>query len=281
MPRPIWSGAISFGLVTVPVKLYPAVHSKEVSFHQIDESSGARIKYKRVSEKTGREVPYERIAKGYEVDDGEYVVIDPKELEKFAPEATRRIDISDFVDLDEIDPIYYDHPYFLAPDKGGDKAYALLLKAMDDAGKVAIGRVVIRTKEYLAAIRPYGSKALALETMLFPDEIDDVSEVPGIPGRSAKVTPQELKMAKQLIESLSSEWEPDKYEDTHRKRVLDFIKKKAKGKTIEIEHHEKERPAVADLMEALRASVEGSSKKGKKRARTPVRRTAASRRRSA
>jgi len=281
MPRPIWSGAISFGLVTVPVKLYPAVHSKDVSFHQIDESSGARIKYKRVSEKTGREVPYERIAKGYEVDDGEYVVIDPKELEKFAPEATRRIDISDFVDLDEIDPIYYEHAYFLAPDKGGDKAYALLLKAMDDAGKVAIGRVVIRTKEYLAAIRPYGSKALALETMLFPDEIDDVSEVPGIPGRSAKVTPQELKMARQLIDSLSSEWDPDKYEDTHRKRVLDFIKKKAKGKTIEIEHHEDERPAVADLMEALRASVDKSSKKGKKRTRAPARRTTASRRRSA
>jgi len=281
MPRPIWSGAISFGLVTVPVKLYPAVHSKDVSFHQIDESSGARIKYKRVSEKTGREVPYERIAKGYEVDDGEYVVIDPKELEKFAPEATRRIDISDFVDLDEIDPIYYEHAYFLAPDKGGDKAYALLLKAMDDAGKVAIGRVVIRTKEYLAAIRPYGNKALALETMLFPDEIDDVSEVPGIPGRSAKVTPQELKMAKQLIESLSNEWDPDKYEDTHRKRVLDFIKKKAKGKTIEIEHHEDERPAVADLMEALRASVDKSSKKGKKRTRAPARRTTATRRRSA
>jgi DNA end-binding protein Ku len=281
MPRPMWSGAISFGLVTVPVKLYAAVHQKDVSFHQIDESSGARIKYKRVSEKTGREVPYERIAKGYEVDDGEYVVIDPKELEKFAPEATRRIDISDFVDLDEIDPIYYEHAYFLAPDKGGDKAYALLLKAMEDAGKVAIGRVVIRTKEYLAAIRPYGRKALALETMLFPDEIDDVSEVPGIPMRSAKVTPQELKMAKQLIESLSSEWEPDKYEDTHRKRVLDFIKKKAKGKTIEIEHHEDERPAVADLMEALRASVDKSSKKGKKPARTPARRTTASRRRSA
>ena len=281
MPRPIWSGAISFGLVTVPVKLYPAVHSKDVSFHQIDESSGARIKYKRVSEKTGREVPFERIAKGYEVDDGEYVVIDPKELEKFAPEATRRIDISDFVDLDDIDPIYYEHAYFLAPDKGGDKAYALLLKAMDDAGKVAIGRVVIRTKEYLAAIRPYGNKALALETMLFPDEIDDVSEVPGIPGRAAKVTPQELKMAKQLIESLSSEWDPDKYQDTHRKRVLDFIKKKARGKTIEIEHHEEARPAVADLMEALRASVDKSSKKGKKHARTPPRRATASRRRSA
>jgi DNA end-binding protein Ku len=273
MPRPIWSGAISFGLVTVPVKLYPAVRQKDVSFHQIDEASGSRIKYKRVSEKTGREVPYERIAKGYEVDDGEYVVIDPKELEKFTPEATKRVDITDFVDLDEIDPIYYQHAYFLAPDKGGDKAYALLLKAMEDSGKVAIGHVVIRTKEYLAAIRPYGGKALALETMLFPDEILDVGEVDGIPGRAAKVTPQEMKMAKQLIESLSSEFDPDKYEDTYRKQVLDFIKKKAKGKTVEIEHHEEERPAVADLMDALRASVEGSRGKRKAASKSSRRRT--------
>jgi DNA end-binding protein Ku len=277
MPRPIWSGAISFGLVTVPVKLYPAVHQKDVSFHQIDESSGSRIKYKRVSEKTGREVPYERIAKGYEVDDGEYVVIDPKELEKFAPEATRRVDITDFVDLEEIDPIYYEHAYFLAPDKGGDKAYGLLLKAMEDSGKVGIGRVVIRTKEYLAAIRPYGNKALALETMLFPDEVGDVRDIPGIPDRAPRVTPQEMKMAKQLIESLASEFDPDKYEDTYRKQVLDFIKKKAKGKTVEIEHHEDERPAVADLMEALRASVEGSGG-GRSKRRSQTQRTKATQR---
>ncbi len=213
MPRPIWSGAISFGLVTVPVKLYPAVQPKGVSFHQVDEASGSRIKYKRVSEKTGRDVPYERIKKGYEVDDGSYVVIDPKELEKFAPEATRRIDITDFVDLDEIDPIYYEHTYFLAPDKGGDKAYSLLLKAMEDG-----------------------------------------------------IGDKELKMARQLIDSLADEFDPDKYEDTYRKHVLDFIKKKAKGKTIEIEHREEEKPAVADLMDALRKSVEGSSKSGRKRA---------------
>jgi len=265
MPRPIWSGAISFGLVTVPVKLYPAVQPKGVSFHQVDEASGSRIKYKRVSEKTGRDVPYERIKKGYEVDDGSYVVIDPKELEKFAPEATRRIDITDFVDLDEIDPIYYEHTYFLAPDKGGDKAYSLLLKAMEDGNKVGIGRVVIRTKEYLAAIRPYGKKMLALETMLFPDEVVDVEDVPGLPER-ARVGDKELKMARQLIDSLADEFDPDKYEDTYRKHVLDFIKKKAKGKTIEIEHREEEKPAVADLMDALRKSVEGSSKSGRKRA---------------
>lgn len=278
MPRSIWTGAISFGLVTVPVKLYSAIKQKDVSFHQIDEASGARIKYKRVSEKTGREVPYEKIAKGYEIDDGEYVVIDPKELEEFAPEATRRIDVTDFVDLTEIDPIYYEHTYFLAPDKGGDKAYALLLKAMSDAGMVGIGRIVIRTKEYLAAIRPYGGKALSLETMLFPDEVVDVDEIPGIPDRMARVSDKELKMAKQLIDALSSEFEPSKYEDTYRKRVLTFIKRKAKGKTIEIEHHEEERPAVTDLMEALRASVEGSAKRRTSRSRArPKRRTASGR----
>ena len=277
MPRPIWSGAISFGLVTVPVKLFPAVRKKDVSFHQVDESSGSRIKYKRVSEKTGREVPYERIKKGYEVDDGEYVVIDPKELEELTPESTKRIDITDFVDIAEIDPIYYDHTYFLSPDKGGDKAYALLLKAMEDSDKVGIGRVVIRTKEYLAAIRPYEGKALAMETMLFPDEIADVENVPGLPKRT-KVGDKEMKMAKQLIGSLAAEFDPDKYHDEYRRQVLDLIKKKAKGKTIEIEHEEKERPAVADLMEALRASVEGS---GKRRSRSNGKgRTASSRRRS-
>jgi DNA end-binding protein Ku len=261
MPRPIWSGAISFGLVSVPVKLFPAVSQKDVSFHQIDKSSGSRIRYKRVSQKTGREIPYERIAKGYEIDDDRYVVVDPKELEKFAPEKTKRIDIEDFVDLAEIDPISYEHTYFLAPDKGGDKAYALLLKVMQDADKVGIGRVVIRTKQYLAAVRPYGKKALALETMLFPDEIVDVDEIPGLPDRMPRVSDRELSMARKLVESLSTEWEPDKYRDEYREKVLDFLKRKAKGKTLAVEEVEEEAPAVADLMEALRASVEGSRKK--------------------
>ena len=261
MPRPVWSGSISFGLVSVPVKLFSAVKSKDVSFHQVDEASGSRIKYKRVSEKTGREVPFERIAKGYEVDDGEYVVIDPKELEQFVPEATKRIDITDFVDLAEIDPIHYQHTYFLAPDKGGDKAYGLLFKAMDDEDKIGVGRVVIRNKEYLAAIRPYGKRGLALETMFFPDEIIDIDSIPGVPERAARVGEKELKMARQLVGSLSSEWDPDRYHDTYREEVLGYIKKKAKGKTVEIEHHEEERPAVVDLMEALRASVEGGGKK--------------------
>ena len=267
MPRPIWSGAISFGLVSVPVKLFSAVKSKDVSFHQIDRQSGSRIRYKRVSEKTGREIPYERIAKGYEIDDEKYVVIDPKELEQFAPEATKRIDIEDFVELADIDPIYFEHTYHLSPDKGGDKAFALLRKAMEDKGTIGIGRVVIRTKQYLAAVRPYGKKGIALETMYFPDEIVDLEEIPGLPDRTPRVSDRELAMAKKLVESLATEFDPDKYHDEYREQVLDFLRKKAKGKTITIEEPEEQTAAVTDLMEALKASVEGTRKGGKRKAR--------------
>ena len=263
MPRPIWSGAISFGLVSVPVKLYPAVSQKDVSFHQIDKQSGSRIRYKRVSDKTGREIPYERIAKGYEISDDEYVVIDKQELEQFAPDATKRIDIEDFVDLADIDPISYEHTYYLSPDKGGDKAFALLRKAMDDTDKIGIGRVVIRTKQYLAAVRPYGKKAIALETMYFPDEIVDEEDIPGLPDRMPKVSDKELSMARKLVDSLATEFDPDKYHDEYRERVLDFRKKKAKGKTITIEEPGEETAAVTDLMEALKASVEGKRKKAR------------------
>ena len=155
----------------------------------------------------------------------------------------------------------------------GDKAYALLFKAMDDEDKIGIGRVVIRNKEYLAAIRPYGKRGLALETMYFPDEVVDIDTIPGVPDRAPRVGEKELKMARQLVGSLSGEWEPDHYRDTYREQVLDFIKKKAKGKTVEIEHHEEERPAVADLMDALRASVEGSRGKRKAASKSSRRRT--------
>jgi len=271
--RAIWSGAINFGLVSVPVKLYTAVKPKDIAFHQVDEKTGARIRYKRVSEKTGREVPYEQIAKGYEVADDEYVVIEPKELEELTPEATHTIDIEDFVELAQIDPIYYEHTYFLAPDTGGDKAYTLLHKAMADSEKVAIGRVVIRTKEYLAAIRPY-ERALALETMYFPDEVVDVKEVRGLP-KQQRVSDREMKMAKQLIDSLSADFDPDKYHDEYRKRVEGLIKKKAKGETITIHEEAKETPKVVDLIEALKASVEQSG--GSKRKSTKKRSSSRSR----
>jgi DNA end-binding protein Ku len=275
MARAIWSGAINFGLVSVPVKLYTAVKKKDIAFHQVDEKTGARIRNKRVSEKTGREVPYEQIAKGYEVANDEYVVIEPKELEKLDPEATHTVDIEDFVELEQIDPIYYDHTYYLAPGPGGDKAYSLLLKAMKDSGKVAIGRVVIRTKQYLAAIRPY-DRALALETMYFPDEIVPLSEVSGLP-KQQRLSERELKMAKQLIGSLSTDFDADKYHDEYRKRVQDLIKKKAKGQTVTIHEKAKETPKVVDLIEALKASVEKTG--GKKR--PAMKRAAARTRKSA
>src|SRR3954471_16217144 len=170
MPRAIWSGAISFGLVNIPVKLYSAVSRKTVRFHQLDGEDNQRISQKRVNPRTGEEVPYENLVKGYEIGPDRYVTITSEELDALAPEKTRTIDIEDFVDLEEIDPIYYDHPYYLAPDTGASKAYQLLVDAMEDAGKVAIARVVIRSKEQLVAIRPRDG-ALAMETMLFADEV--------------------------------------------------------------------------------------------------------------
>ncbi|HJT38338.1 MAG TPA: Ku protein [Actinomycetota bacterium] len=271
--RAIWSGAINFGLVSVPVKMYTAVKPKDIAFHQVDEKTGSRIRYKRVSEKTGREVPYEQIAKGYEVGDDEYVVIEPKELEELTPEATHTIDIEDFVELPQIDPIYYEHTYLLSPDTGGDKAYTLLLKAMQDADMVAIGRVVIRTKQYLAAIRPY-DRALALETMYYPDEVVGLSSVPGLP-KNQRVTEREMKMARQLIDSLSTDFDPDKYHDEYRRRVESLIKKKAKGETITIHEEARETPKVVDLIEALKASVEQSG--GSKRKSTKSRSSSRSR----
>src|SRR3954453_2242705 len=222
MPRAIWSGSISFGLVNVPVKLYSAVHHEDLSFHQFQEGTNARVRNKRVSEKTGKEVDYGDIVKGYEVSKGQYVMVEPEELAGFAPRATRTIDIEDFVALDDIDPVYFDATYYLAPEKseGARKAYVLLRKAMEDQGKVAIGRLVMRTKQYLAAIRPLEG-TLGVSTMLFHDEIVPVSEIDGTPtGRSApKVAPAEVKMAAQIIESMTKEWDPKRYEDTYRVQV--------------------------------------------------------------
>src|SRR5436309_1015365 len=272
MPRAIWSGSVSFGLVNVPVKLYPAVHHQSLAFHQFQEGTNARVRNKRVSEKTGREVAYDDIVKGYEVEKGHYVMVDPDELAEFAPRATRTIDIEDFVALDDIDPIYYEATYYLAPDKseGARKAYTLLREAMEDEGKVAIGRLVMRTKQYLAAIRPYGD-ALALSTMLFHDEVVPVSEIDDIPtGRSKpKVAPAEVKMARRIIESMASEWDPDRYEDTYRIEVLDYLKKKAAGEEIVVEEEPEHEAEVVDLMAALEASLAAAKKSGSKSKSSP------------
>ena len=267
MPRAIWSGAISFGLVNIPVKLYSAVSKKTVRFHQIDAESGQRIRQQRVNPGSGEEVPYEQIVKGYEISPDRYVTITPEELESLEPQKTRTIDIEEFVDLEQIDPIYYDHPYYLAPDKGAAKAYKLLLDAMEEADKVAIARVVIRSKENLVALRSYGG-AITMETMLFPDEVtqpESIEELAAVDG-DVKTTKRELDMAKQLIESLSGDFDPSGYRDEYRERVLDLIERKAAGETITIEEPVAEQKEVPDLMAALEASISASKSPPKKKA---------------
>src|SRR5438270_518891 len=251
MARAIWSGSISFGLVNVPVKLYSAVHQQDIHFSQFDKN-GNHIRYKRVSEKTGKEVDYGDIVKGYEAKKGQWVMVDPDELAEYRPEATKSIDISDFVALDEIDPIYYETTYYLAPDgKAAGKPYNLLLEAMEKQEKVAIGKVVLRTKQYLAAIRPLDG-VLALSTMLFADEVVSTTEVQnGASGKDASVSKREVDMAAQIIDSLTSEWDPSRYHDTYRQEVLKLLKKKAEGKEIVVEEpDEDEGGEVLDLMAA-------------------------------
>jgi DNA end-binding protein Ku len=256
MPRSIWSGAISFGLVNVPVKLYSAVSRKTVRFHQLNADTGHRIAQKRVDSVTDDEVPYEKIVKGFELTKDRYVVVTPEELDSIAPEKTRAIDIEDFVDLEDIDPIFYDHPYYLVPDKGAGKAYGLLLEAMRESGKVAIARVVLRSKEQLVAIRPAAGDVLTMETMIFHDEVvpaDDLDDVPA--AKDLKTSDRELKMAQQLIDSLSSDFEPSKYHDEYREKVLELIEAKADGQEIAIQPQEEEPQQVPDLMAALEASL--------------------------
>jgi DNA end-binding protein Ku len=255
MPRSIWSGAISFGLVNVPVKVYSATSTKTVRFHQLDGRTGTRIAQRRVNPQTGEEVAYEDLVKGYELTRDRYVVITPEELEAIAPDKSRTIDIEDFVELSEIDPVYYDHPYWLVPDKGAAKAYALLVKAMQESGKVAIARVVLRNKEQLVALRPSGP-GLMMETMNFHDEVvpaEDLDEL--LAAAEAQASDREVAMAKQLIDSLTTAFEPERYSDSYREQVLALIERKAAGEEIAVQP-EAEAPArVPDLMAALEASL--------------------------
>ncbi len=255
MPRAIWSGAISFGLVNVPVKLYSATSPKTVRFHQLSSKTGVRIKQKRVDPSTDEEVPYEEIVKGYEVTPETYVLIEPDELEALDPKATKTIDIEEFVDLVEIDPIYYDHNYYLAPRAGGAKAYRLLLDAMREAGKVGIGRVVLRSKQQLCALRPTGD-VLTLTTMLFGDEVLSPDRLDELDAASeSEASKRELAMAQQLIDSLSAEFDPSRYHDEYRERVLELIERKAAGEEITVQPQAEEPAAAPDLMAALEASL--------------------------
>jgi DNA end-binding protein Ku len=254
MPRSIWRGAISFGLVNVPVKLYSAVSKKTVRFNQLHDADHARIQQKRVCTKDGEEVPYENIVKGFEIAPDRYVVITPDELEALDPAKTRSIDIEDFVDLGDIDPLYYEHPYYMVPDTGAAKAYKLLLEALRDTNKVAIARVVLRSKEYLVAIRPAGD-VLTMETMLFADELIPADGLDELPEADAKATERELAMARQLIEAQATEFDPSKYRDEYRERVLELIERKAAGEEIVVQSLAEESQEVPDLMAALEQSL--------------------------
>src|SRR3954465_5996169 len=231
MPRSMWSGAISFGLVNVPIKLYSAVSKKTVRFHQLNGETGNRIQQKRTDPETGEEVAYENIVKGYELTRDRYVIIEPDELDALDPEKSRTIDIEDFVDIADIDPVYYDHPYYLVPDKGAAKAYGLLLSAMQESGRVAIARVVLRSKEQLVAIRPdKDGRLLMMETMIFADEVVPKNDLDGLPeAEDLKVSEREVKMAQQLIESLATDFEPERYRDQYREKGLGRIQAKTGG----------------------------------------------------
>jgi DNA end-binding protein Ku len=244
------------------------MREQDLHFRQFQEGTQSRVRNKRVSEKTGKEVPYEKIVKGYEVKKGHYVVVDPDELATFEPQATKTIDIEDFVSLEEVDPIYYERTYYLAPDggEGTTRAYVLLRDAMEDQDKAGIGKVVMRTKQYLAAVRVKDG-ALALSTMLFHDEVVPVSEIKGIPTRRTKASSQQVKMAAQIIESLTREWDPKRYEDTYRVRVLEYIERKAEGEDIVVEEQAPEEEKVVDLMAALEASLAAARKNGSRKKR--------------
>ena len=272
MARSIWTGAIGFGLVHVPVRLYSATEDKTVHFHQLQEGTGKRIRNERVTA-DGDVVPYDDIVRGYEVKKGKYVTLTDEDLEAAEPVRSRTIDIEAFVDLHEIDPVYFRKAYYVFPDERSDgaKPFVLLRRALDDAALVAIGRFVMRDKEYLVTLRPYES-VLALETMFFPDEVRDPEQVAD-PPKNVRVNERELDMAARLVESMTTKWDPSQFRDTHRERVLDIVHRKAKGEEIVAEEQPAASTNVVDLMDVLRASVENASKgrRGRGRGRTRTR----------
>jgi DNA end-binding protein Ku len=259
MPRPLWNGSISFGLVNVPVKLFKAQDPKDVRFHQLHSKDGVRIQQKRVCPADGEEVPYDEIVKGYEIESERYVVIEPDELTALDPKASHTIDIQDFVDLDQIDPLYFEHGYHVVPGERAEKAYGLLVRAMEDSRKVGVAKFVMRSKEYLCAVRPKDG-SLVLETMLFADEVVHADQFEF--GDIEEPTKREIDMANQLIESLSVDFEPEKYHDEYREKVEQLIKAKAEGNEIVTQPESEEEAPVVDLMAALEASLAKAKEKG-------------------
>jgi len=261
VPRAIWSGVISFGLVSVPVRMYTATESKELKFHFLDRRDMAPIGYDKVNKETGKSVDPDDIIRGFEVSKGQYVELTDEDIDRLDVELTHAIDICDFVSIDEIDPLYFRKGYYLLPQEGAEKPYRLLVKALEETGRVAIAKVVIRNKQHLAAVRPVGD-TLVLETMYYADEVRQPEEAP-----KPQVRQPEVEMAKTLIENLAGAWDPERYHDRYRNELLDLLRKKAKGKPLP-EPSEDEGGEVVDLMEALRQSVAAT----KKRRGTPARR---------
>lgn len=260
MPRHIWSGTISLGLVNVPVKLYNSVRVKTIRFHQLRKSDGCRIRLKNVCASDGAEVPAEEIVRGFEVSPGRHVVIADEEMDALYPENTRKIEIEDFVTMSQIDPVYFEKSYYLVPDKGAAKAYSLLLLAMGRTGKVAVARFVLHNKQHLSAIRPVGN-ALGLSTMYFADEVVAQEQLEDLPPVDASPAPRELEMAERLITTLSVDFDPEKYRDDFRERVMDMINRKAEGETVATRPPAEEPGKVIDLMAALEASLAAVNQK--------------------
>ena len=258
MPRAIWTGAISFGLVHVPVRLITAVQDNSPDFNLIEPKSKSRIQYKTINSE-GEEVERSDLVKGYELDSGEYIVVEPEELDAIAPERTEAIEIEQFVDLAEIDPIYYDRPYYLMPDEGAKKPYRLLLDAMEKAGKVGLARFVIHQREHLAALRPLHGM-LCLVYMRFADEIRPTEEL-GLSLEDVSVKEAELKAAIQLIEAMTEDFQPEDYTDEYQERVRELLKAKAEGKEFVVPERPKEEAPTEDLVEALKKSLEAMKAK--------------------
>src|SRR2546429_7034618 len=268
MARAIWKGSISFGLVNIPIALYPATRREEFKFRLLRKTDLSPVNYKRVAEKDGKEVPWDQIVKGYEYEKGKYVVLKDEDFQRVGVEATQTVDIQDFVELDEIDPIFFYKPYYLEPQKGGDKAYALLRDALKDSKKVGVAKVVIKTREYLAGVKPEDG-ALVLELMHFADELADTTNL-HLPTK-VEVGKREMNMAKSLIDSMSAKWNPEKYHDDYREALMEVIEEKVEAGGKEIEEKPKKAPKptkVIDLVSVLQRSLEETGERKKTSARS-------------
>lgn len=259
MPRPTWKGHVSFGLVNVPVRMYTAVRSHDVRFRQVHAATRARVRHQRVDAETGEEVPPEEVVKGYELGDGQYLVVDPDELARLDPEKSRTIEIHDFVDVGDIDPVYFDRPYYLAPDgEAATRPYRLLTEAMQRSGRAAIATFVMRTRQYLAAIRARDD-VLVLSTMNFADEVVDPADLDVPELDQVEVADREVEMAEQLIDHLFTEFDPERYHDDHQERIREFLESKASGEEVHLPAPREDRGEVVDLMAALEQSLRGQS----------------------